>query len=520
MMLLLAAAAAAIIAALLTRGGISRRLPAALIPVAVWALATQPLVPWPGAAVVSLRTNATLAEVEAVLASTPAGGVIDVGGDGVHPEFLPLLADRVIRWEPPTDRLGLVELSWPRRVAVGEAIRVIGRLDVADSVTVLLTTPEGATDSMRTDSSFAFTVVARAAGRWTMHLRAGRDTTTLGFHAVVPPRLRVMVIAGRPDFEVPALVRRLATQDADVTVRTQMTRERRRVEQHGLTPLPAQLSAAVLDSLDLVVLAAGGAATLTAAEQRLVAAAVDGGLGVIHLTDAPVGAGPLAPFPIRAAGAEWSARLALEDQVWPGVVRVAALTAADSLAFLRDSTDRALAWKAQRGRGVVAATALVQSHRLPLAGHPETEVAWWAALLGPVLRAPSGRWLVDPDAIVAENEPVVLRWLGVPPPVADVVEGADASRAGLISDDSSNAALRVWPSDTGWMSVSGGSDTLALLVAGPEALPGIAAARRREAMAAVAAEPTANPPTGRVPLPRAIGWLLLVAAVAVGWRPR
>lgn len=522
MMLLVVVTAASIFAALLTRGGTSRRVPAALIPVAIWMLVTQPRVPWPGIPGVSLAADASLADIEAVLEATPEGAVIEVSGDGLHPELLPLLGRRVLRWRPPAAPLGLAALSWPRRVAVGEPVQVSGRVDVADSVLVKLVSAEGTIDSLRTNSTFAFSVVARAPGRWAMQLSVGRDTTTLGFQAVLPPHLRVLVIAGRPDFEVPALVRRLAAQGADLTVRTQLTRDRRRIERLGITPLDPQLSTAMLDSLDLVVLAAGGAATLVPPEQRLLAAAVERGLGLLHLTDAPLAVGPLTPFALQASGTEWSARLSLEARVWPGVVRVAPLTGSDTLAFLHDSSGKALAWRSSHGLGMVAATTMVQAHRLPLSGNPETEAAWWSALLGPVLRAPRGRWLVADDALVVADQPIKLEWLGVPPAQAEVREGgSQLSRVGLLQGDSGqSASLRLWPSNTGWMAVIGDADTLELFVARSGSFPGVAASQRRATMVAVAREAAGTPPTGRVPLPRAVGWLVLVMAVAATWRPR
>lgn len=522
MMLSLVAVAAAMLAALLTRGGVSRRLPAALIPLALLALASPPQVPWPGVTRATLRSDAALAEVEAVLAATSRAGVVAVEGNGVHPDFVPLLADRVLSWEQPTSRLGLAELSWPRRVAVGEPVHVIGRLDVDDSLVVQLIGPDGIVDSVRTDSLFRLAVVPRAAGRWAMQLVVGRDTTRLGFHAIAPPRLRVLVLAGRPDFEVPALVRRLVAQDADVTVRTRLTADRNRTEQLGLNPIGARVNASMLDSLDLVVLATGAGAMLAPVESQLLAAAVASGLGLLHLTDAPLAMGPLVPFALQRSGAEWTARLQLDGIVLPGVAGVAPIVASDSLAYLRDSVGRGVAWLAARGRGAIGATAFVTAHRLALAGHPETEAAWWAALLGPLLRKPDGQWLVGDAAIVRRDEPLRLRWTGDEPPQAAVAEGETRSNAGMATgSDPDSTTLRLWPRDTGWMSVTGGGDTLDLLVLPRNALPGVVAAERQRAMSAAGQEAAPSAPRpGRAPLPRPVAWLLLLSAVAVAWRPR
>jgi hypothetical protein len=521
MMLTVLIVVAAILAAALTRGGLTRRAPAAMIPIALWALATQPRVPWPGTPPVELRSNASLADIETALSASTRGAVIVVEGDGVHPDFLPLLGERTVRWEASNRHLGLAALTWPRRVVVGEPVRVSGRVDVADSIPVQLTSPDGVVDSTWTDSLFTFVVVPRAVGRWQMHLAVNGETTQLGIQVVPPPRLRVLVIAGRPDFEVPALVRRLVAQDADVSVRTQMTRDRRRTERLGLTPVDVRISGEVLDSLDLVVLAAGGQATLAASEQQLLAAAVASGLGLLHIVDATLTAGLLTPFPLRQSGAEWTGRLVLDDAIWPGAVRVAPLLGPDTLAFVRDSAGRALAWRTTRGRGTIAATAFSQAHRLPLAGHAETEAAWWSELLGPVLRAPSGRWVVRDDALVRRDEPLMIQWLGNPPAAITVQEGLHASPSRLgASSDTSPRSLQVWPTDTGWMSVAADRDTLDLFVSPASALSGVSAAHRREAMRVVAAEPSGQLPTGRVPFPRLVGWLLLVAAVTVAWRPR
>ena len=248
---------------------------------------------------------------------------------------------------------------------------------------------------------------------------------------------------------------------------------------------------------------------------------MENGLGVLHMVDGAVNVGPLTPFALRTSGTEWSARVAFEGTVWPGVVRVAPLDGPDSLVFLRDSTGRGLAWRTQVGAGVIAITSLTQAHRWTLAGHPETEGTWWSGLLGPVLRTPNGRWTVADDVLVRVDEPFRAEWVGRQPQGATVREGEFESSIPIGQPDSTDrATLRLWPRDSGWVSLTAQQDTLDLWVAPREAFPGVAASARRAASAGIAREPSGKVPTGRRPFPRLVSWLLLLAAVGAAWRPR
>jgi len=505
--------------------GVWRRLAAAALPLLVAALALPPRVPGRIETARTLAGSADRAMVEASARTVRPGGTITVTGDGLHPDYWPLLSGRRIEWALPEPRPGLTALSWPRRAWLGEPVVIRGAVRPGDSVTVSLTGPAGERDSVRTDGAFAFAAVPRAADEaaWSIIVGGGRPDT-LGVEVREPPRLRVAVLAARPDFELPALARRLEAQGAAVVLRTRLTASDVRTVRYGQANEGDPLAPNALATLDLLVLGDGAEVTLSGAVRERIAAAVGEGLGVVQLVGATRDRSALFPFgAVRLRDVEQRASVMLDGVQLPGSIPVAPVRVEDGDALATDADGVPVASIVAVGRGRIVATRVLAPSRWALAGAPEAEAAWWARAAGAAVRQPTGQWVMSDSALVRVDEPVRLQWVGDTAGITILVEGGEVDTVSWATSDSLGGGVVLWPRTAGWLTLARAEDTLRVLVGGPAGHDAIAAAARHVAAeAAVAAPVGEGPPADPLPrdLPRWPFALALLGAAAVVWRRR
>lgn len=505
--------------------GTAHRLAAAALPLLLGALALPIHRPGRAVGAATLPDSASRATVEEVSASVEPGGTITVTGDGLHPDYWPLLAGRRVAWQAPPARAELVDLAWPRRALAGEQVTIRGSLGGRDSQSVHLVGPAGERDSVRTDSAFAFVVTPRASGpwHWIVTVGGGRPDT-LSIDVREPPHLVVAIIAAQPDFALPALARRLESQGAGVTLRTRLTATLWRTERFGPDALDDPLGVGALATLDLLVLGDGAERSLGASERRRARTAVEEGLGLLHLLGGARATSELMPFQLRTVGDAEERVTAIVGGVQAGTaIPATAIRMDGGTALVTDSGGVALASVMAVGRGRIAATRILSPSRWTLAGEPGIEARWWAALGGATLRAPDGRWEVSDSALLRLDEPVRVRWVGDTVGLALLREGESIDTLVWVASDSLGGEVRLWPREPGWLTLVREADSLRLWVGGVDAFAGVDRGRRHRAAAAAAAAPmlSGSPAAPRsVPLPRWPFGLLLLGSAAVAWRRR
>ncbi len=500
-----------------------RRSAAAALPLLVAALAFPPRLPGRIEGARTLAADADRATVEATTRAVRPGGTITVTGDGLHPDYWPLLAGRRIEWADPESRTGLATLSWPRRAWLGEPVRLEGVITSADSVTVALTGPAGERDSVRTDSTFAFTAVPRATGdvAWSLAVGEGHPDT-LGVEVRDPPLLQVVILAARPDFELPALARRFEAQGAAVILRTRLTASDVRTVRYGQADAGDPFATDALASLDLLVLGDGAEATLPGAVRERIVAAVRDGLGVVQMVSEPRDRSPLFPFEaVRLRDVEQRALITLDSVQLPGRVPIAPVLVNGGEVLATDADGVPTASVMAVGRGRIVANRVTAASGWSLSGELAAESAWWARVAGAAVRQPDGQWMVSDSALVRVDEPVRLQWLGDTAGITTLVEGDVTDTVHWASADSLGGEVVLWPRAVGWLTVRRVEDTLRVLVRGAADHQAIASAARLDAaQAAVAAAVVDGPPADPLPreLPRWPFGLALLGAAVVVWR--
>jgi hypothetical protein len=473
---------------------------------------------------VTIADDASFAEVEATAMRLAPAAAVTVAGDGLDSASLSLLSRHRIAWQPREPAMEIVALAWPHRTVVGERTVVEGAVGGGDSSWVVLEHPDGARDSVLTDSSFRLVVVPRAAGAWQWVVYVGAHADTIGVHVMPAPAPRMAWIDGRPSREASVLGRLVVAQGGGMLQRTRLTATDVRIARHGVAPDGSALTADVLRRLDAVVIGPGGLADLGEAERSALRSAIDSGLGVVHLADSVIAAGAVMPFALRHAGGDARSRVAFDGGATSTAVPLAPVTVSDGEVLLRSVEGVPLAWRTRIGRGTVVATRLVQVSRWGLAGEADAEAAWWAALLGPALRTPHAEWRVRDDALVRVDHPVLVQRVGDATDSIALIERGVATMMSLAtSHDSGTKQTVLWPRDTGWIALAQDGDTVRLHVAARDAHPSLDRAARRHATAVAAARTpdTASVTAGRSwrePLPLWWAWVALVAALTALWR--
>lgn len=452
---------------------------------------------------------------------------------------------------------GLVQLDIPDQAVAGADFRVAGRVHgIAGGEVELVDPASRRVDRMalQDDGRFVLTATARVPGAAAFGLRVRDPRKRLVESADVPIVVdapappRVLLIAGAPGAELKFL-RRWA-QDAGLPVHTQIDLG------GGLQggDAPIALNAAHLARFDLVVLDERAWSSLGQSQRVALVAAVRNGLGMLlRITAAPSG---IEQRRLRALGFDVGggrdtavvqlASVAVDQdaaraRLGPGtpdaprshdadVPEVPALTrrairiaAADGMALLADASGAPFAlWRAE-GRGRIAVSALVDSHRLVLAGRSDLHGELWSQAATTLARARSTRpFGIDGSGPPGER----IALCGVAPDAR--VQGPDGASVPLRVDPANRAraCAAFFPRVAGWHRLESGDATQLFHVHAADALPGVRARERRDATLQLAAgSPTAQAlataAAPQQPGERWPWWLAwLVASGALWWFER
>jgi hypothetical protein len=345
---------------------------------------------------------------------------------------------------------GLVALHVPSRVAVGNALRVRGRVQGVDAGTVELLDPGNQRvqrSPLARDGWFEMQMAVREAGLTAYTLRvldvAGtlQDSVPLPMEVVTATPLRLLVLAGAPNPELKYL-RRWA-KDAGIAMHT-------RIAVGGGSALgdaPIALTDDSLRAFDLVLLDTRSLQALPASEVRALTLAIHKGLGVLLQLDA-------APAPaLRARLREWGFALATGDatqtiSLAAGLPALSSYRVTDSTTtsarLLSDTDGQPLGlWRAL-GRGRVGLLPISETYPLVLQGMGERHAQLWSEITATLARSQESAPLLPPSAPAWVGERVIVCAL---PAIT-----AAATLAPQHSDPTAatGRCIAEWPQRAGW----------------------------------------------------------------------
>lgn len=480
----------------------------------------------PGAA-----ADGAVASEAALAALALPGEPVHVVGAGLTAAGWQALGARPLAWTPAPAPVGIIRLDAPAALAPNVAGRLAGLARVgAGGGALRVTHPDGRIDSVATaDTVLAFDVPVRAPapGRFTWRLdvvpaRGSAVAESLGVAVRAAPPLRVLLVEPAPAFEFNGLVAWLARRGAQVERRAALGpgRVRELAWNRPVRPL-VPLGPALLDSLDVVVLAPGASGALAPAEQGALRRATrEEGLGLVLLLDrADDAAARLAP--VRAAQVDAAdprpIRVSLGARALPDAVVPPVRLAADSV-LARDPAGRPVAVLARAGLGVVAVAAAVASEPWPRLDRLDDYAAWWTTLLESARRGDPAleQWSLAvplPRAGHAVNVELLTRAAAPLERVLTHDTAADTLTFVRATSAEPHAAATWWPAAAGWWRTSAAD----LWIAPADAWRTLDAERRRAASTAALA---ATPPARDLPPRGALRWpwfLLLLGSVGMLW---
>ncbi len=515
----------------------------------------------------SVESATVLPDARTLWRLQPGLAALRVQGHGLDAWDWSGFGGRLLFAAPPLPP-GISTASWSRRIALGDRLRVEGRVvgdpsgaraSSAPSVTVTLEGPGGPEDervlaAAPGGSSFVLYALPRAPGRWLYRLHwtidrgaAGRASgvETLDVAVSEPRPAAVLVLEAAPRFETRFLKDWLAAAGGRVAVRSVISRDRVRTESPaGGAALGRRLDGPSFDGFDAVVADPAALAALSAVERAALRSAVERGAGlVIQMQRSPTAGAAdslpqdfgVAPPWSRIAGLDvLSARLEwMGAPVLPALDLEAREFGGDAATLARDTSGRRLAVATPLGSGQVAWTLVHDTYRWVLESNAAAHRAWWSRLLSAVARSSQptgGRWL-SPSGPIVVDRPLELTLEGAASlpgePAARLLDGDGVAPQTLAlrqdALDRGRFTATVWPRRAGWFRVENAGGAALDLHAAPATdwTTWRAAERQRATLQRAAAGPlsTASAATtgSRPPLPRWPFFALMLAGLAWLW---
>ncbi len=470
---------------------------------------------------------------------------LTIQGNGVDAHEASSLRGITVAWHRPhtsaTQSPALVTVVAPRRLTVGQRMRVEGRVRGAmpgETVTLSLEGPDGSKRSSDArfdpDGDARFSVVsetaAAAPGAFEWKLRVGTtgDPLVIGAVVTTPELPRVLMLQPFPSVEGARLQRWLTEAGAAVITRTRVSADHVRFTTANGAPAEfTQLNSSTFAAIDLVIARDPALIELDANERTALEAAVrELGIGVLVIGDpAGVSAGQvLAPWQLRMLEPTDEqevrmTRLRLRDGV--EITELAPVIPAELDAppgtrwLARDPQERTMVTAVQRGRGWVARSLVTDTWRWLQQGQNESYATFWSHVLSSLARrAPgTGHWTLEHGGEqIFADDPVQLTLISPSTTELNAAEvrivsdpSSPSVRLNLARDrtDGGRSIARYWPSRTGWHEVRALPDgpTLSVHVQPKNVLPKLEAERRRQATARLvegAAPVIAEPENTRV----------------------
>ncbi|WP_100642989.1 hypothetical protein [Alteromonas facilis] len=441
------------------------------------------------------REVATVSHIEALSTRLQDAGTVFIVGDGLsstHWQFLEQssnVLEKNINFIPSDSRTGIVRAQWPKHIKLGEFVNLsfslhghhsddsLYRLELVDPM-------GGALDTQlaRVGERLSMQWQPKANGQWLYTLRLIEDATDqeissemIALDVTQPDLLNALIVQSAPNFESRHLQNYLVDAGANVTVRSQISKnafKSQSVKEQTSPQLPTDTAILPLDLLQFDVLAIDWRAleNLSESERERLSNAIAEGLGVhLWLADTALTSslwqelewldiGSVEKMREEYAGVfpVWQTGRADKPQTFVSMQ----LPKRNQTILVSASTGEPLVIEKRWQLGRVALSLLPSTYVVKLEGDGVLYTNYWAELLSRIGRASERPEISvsDQNMPLRANERVQICVSGVAPHAKFELKSYDNASVSLASMphpivDGRHCAF-AWASETGWHTLS------------------------------------------------------------------
>ena len=408
----------------------------------------------------------------------PALTRLEIRGHGLRAAELEALPVHLDIDFAPAELEGIVDIQWPRQITVGTLARVSGRyLSGQDGLAVLkLLDPAGrllASETLKPDDRFDFVFRPSLVGltRYQLTLENGQKQTTnepLMIEVREAQPIRLFVQQSAPSFDTRQLRRWAGDQGSQIWVRTEITKDRWLTQGTNVPAdeLDVSMTPSFLSRMDLFIIDGRSWMGLDAGQRAMITTAVEQGLGLMLLADAPLAQAPASDRgPLLAAfqlgtdpGGASEAVITI-----PGLESESAMPLApfeiavrSGQPLLIDTSGTSIEAWAAHGAGGIGVSRLRERHRWITRGEAAQFGAYWSQVLRTLARPRPLPYFVDsgPRRIERPGEQSRLCTMGDGRALALTLRDPSGQvRSLTLSRDSLESPLACawfWPAAAGW----------------------------------------------------------------------
>ena len=419
----------------------------------------------------------------------PAAGVLDILGYGLSAEELNQLHNLPVKFHPAKIASGISSVSWKQQLKTGEKLMVQGTFNNTSpqSVSLILKGLGTFLDSVvvpkKSINTFNLTGTPRHSGRAAYRLIAVSNSDTLANESIpievsaVKP-LKVLILAGAPNFENKFLKDWLATNGYGVAMRSMISKDKysqefANVPQESL----GKLSNSLLGKFDVVVSDMDVLKTLNAAETgALKQQILQSGTGIIVRADSTTHSAfwLQRSFPVNKVSTNTQVITALKIQgqsapsskllIDPVYINYQGYTQP----LVTDQQDHLIVSSILAGSGKEVFTTLSNTHSWMLSGNEKDYTAFWSLLITKAAKHTpvAEQWSSVTAVPVINGHSKIQLETSVPNPQIKINQTGVAA---VQQPDLPFAYIAdYWPAHFGWQQLQQGTGTAQWLYIYPE----------------------------------------------------
>jgi hypothetical protein len=389
-----------------------------------------------------------------------------------------------VRFSASTPRLGLVNMSWPRELAVGQFIEVKGQLQGIDELAVdniyelNLLDPVGQlveTIRLKASERFSLSFPAKSMGQWVYRLQLSKPgdmqpllDEPLAFSVTKPTPVRILIKQSAASFETRQLKNWASQLGSQISVLTQISqtkniRQNINLSAAELKQISSPFTEQAFIHFDWLLIDGRALLTLTSQHITALKTAIKNGLGVYIIADnALINAWPMPSLDwlsdIKIQPLDMASFSAIPK--WPhskieGVMPLAKaiITSADNSFLVQSNDAQILVSRSKVGLGHVAVSLINGTYGWQTSGLTEQYSHYWQSVIFGLARPKQAPYWLNPasDKLAWVNQHQQKCVLGA---TASGVTTYDQHPLSLILTQDilqvEQRCLSIWPTNAGW----------------------------------------------------------------------